>query len=306
MDFDLILKQLSFLRKNDTALIAFGSSVHKYELNPTLEESDILAFEKKEGVKLPKGYRDYLKNIGNGGAGPSYGLYSLEEARNGAGWHHPIKSLNDKTDDETEHPGELLISHNGCGLFTWLKITGSNGEIWFDGRTNCQEPYCIGDDFLVWYKNWIDGIFMENWFITNLGNEALELGQRGLFKESLDLFKVGVNIACEEYFDVPDEVRSAYLGIFCNVLYFLQNDNTGLPVDKELNNYFLDKCLIHAKDNPAIYFNAACVYNEMKDFDNVLMCIESAKKHYPDYEMMAEAIRTEELFSEFREKYSFY
>lgn len=303
MDFDLILKQIDFLRKNDTSFIAFGSKTHKYQLNPKLTEEELLDFEKKEGIELPKSYRDYLKNIGNGGAGPAYGLYSLEDARNGAGWYPPINDLNNKVGDEVDYPGELLICHYGCGLFTWLKLSGDEGEVWFDGRANGDEPYCITINFLAWYKTWLGWIFMENGFITELGNKAYKLGCNGLFKESFELFKVAVNIECKDYFEVTEEVRVEYLKIFCNVLYFLQNDNTGLPVDKELNYYFLEKCLFHGKENPAIYFNAACVYAEMKDFDNVLICIEAAKKYYDGYEMMMQAIRTEPMFSEFREKY---
>ena len=305
MDFNLIKSQIDYLKEHDTSFLPFGSEIHKYQLNPKLDEASILDFEKKEGIKLPNGYRDFLKHIGNGGAGPGYGLYPLDIARNGAGWYPPINDLNNKTKKELDSPGDLLISHNGCALFTWLKINSEKGEIWADGRANNQEPYCINDDFLAWYKNWLDSIFMEKGFITYLGNEAVQLGQRRLFKESIELFRLAVNIKCRQHYNVPEYVKDEYLKIFCNVLYFLQNDNTALPIDIELNNYFLDICLPHGKENPEIYFNAACVYNEMKDFDNVHTCIELAKKHYKDYELLLQTIRTEALFSEFRKKYSF-
>lgn len=305
MDFNLIKKQISFLKKHDTSYVVFGSKAHRYDINPTLDEDYILGFEKKEGIKLPLGYRDYLKNIGNGGAGPSYGLYPIEVARDGAGWHPPIKDFNNKTEEETKSPGELLVSHNGCGFFTWLKVTDHHGEIWFDGRSTDVAPYSINDNFLDWYKNWLDSIYMEYGFITHLGNEALQLGMNGSFKESIDLFRLAVTIKCKEHYKVNKDAKAEYLKIFCNVLYFLQKDNTGLPTDIELNNFFLDKCLLYGKENPAIYFNAACVYTEMKDFDNVLMCIEFAKKYYEDFEIMMDAIRTEEVFSEFRKINSF-
>lgn len=305
MDFNLVLMQIEFLQHNDTSFVQFGSEAHKYQLNPKLAESDLLDFEKKEGIQLPKSYRDYLKNIGNGGAGPAYGLYSLEDARNGAGWYPPINDLNNKVGDEVDYPGELLVCHHGCGLFSWLKLSGDEGEVWFDGSVNDEEPYCISDNFLEWYKTWLDGIYMETGFVANLGHEALQLAQNGLVKESLELFKVIANIDCKQHFEVTEQVKDEYLKAFCNVLYFLQNDNTGLPIDAELNTYFLEKCILHGKDNPAIYFNAACVYNEMKDFDNVQMCIDHAKKYYQDYKMMMDVINTEPVFSEFREKHNF-
>ena len=80
----------------------------------------------------------------------------------------------------------------------------------------------------------------------------------------------------------------------------MQNDNTGLPVNDELNHFFLKKALPYAEENPAIYFNAACLYNEMGDFKNVVRCIELAKLQYNDFDIMMEAIKNESVFLEFR------
>ncbi|MDF2193785.1 hypothetical protein [Paraflavitalea sp. CAU 1676] len=91
-----------------------------------------------------------------------------------------------------------------------------------------------------------------------------------------------------------------YLELYCNALYVCQNDNTGLPIDKALNERFLNKCLPFAPANPAIYFNAACLYVEMKDFEKTLECIQLAKKHtFDGYEGMMEAIATGSIFAEF-------
>lgn len=299
-DFNEIRKKIELLKRYDSSFAAFGSKTHEYIINPVLSESDIAKFEKIEQVNLPKSYRDYLKYLGDGGAGPNYGIYSLQDARNGAGWYLPIKDLNNKENDD-DSPGELLISHNGCGLFTWLKVSGpSAGEVWYDGRANDEDSRLINNNFLEWYKNWLDSIFFETGFIAYLGKEAFELGKKRLFKEAIELFKLGISIECRQHYTIRPEVKTIYLQILCNSLYFIQNDNTGLPVDVELNQFFLAKCLPYGKENPAIYFNAACVYNEMKDFINVTKCIQLAKQYYNDYEMMIETIKKEPIFAEFR------
>lgn len=62
----------------DTELKEFGSSMHKYQFNPVIPLSKVRDFEQRHRIKLPQGYVDFLTQVGNGGAGPDYGLYSLE------------------------------------------------------------------------------------------------------------------------------------------------------------------------------------------------------------------------------------
>jgi len=51
-----------------------------YWLRPPLDESEIAAFERKFGVRLPEHYRRFLHDVGDGGVGPGlYGLPSLRE-----------------------------------------------------------------------------------------------------------------------------------------------------------------------------------------------------------------------------------
>lgn len=297
-----IQKKIEFLKEHDKRFSLFGSDYHKYQIEPRLTESEVREFEKREKVQLPQGYRTYLTEIGNGGAGPNYGIFTLEEARNGAGFHAPIKDFNNKSDEEKEHPGDLLIGQNGCGIFTWLRIVGpSSGQINADFRANNSDPVCIAENFLTWYESWLDEVFYEKGFIHHLSAKALSLGQKGQYEESLELFRLLVDIDRKDYFDVQPQVWEACLQGFCNVLYFLQKDNTGRPIDAEKNQYFLEKCLPYGDENPAIYFNAACVYNEMKDFPMVAKCLEQAEISEEIHSLMKETIAKEALFSEFRE-----
>ena len=56
----------------------FGAERHKYRLNPTVSPEEVARFEAKYHVKLPEEYVFFLTQVGNGGAGPYYGLYPLE------------------------------------------------------------------------------------------------------------------------------------------------------------------------------------------------------------------------------------
>jgi hypothetical protein len=57
----------------------FGGDSHNFCVNPTLSEPDILAFEKEHRATLPDDFRQFLTNVGNGGAGPFYGVFPLGE-----------------------------------------------------------------------------------------------------------------------------------------------------------------------------------------------------------------------------------
>jgi hypothetical protein len=72
-----VLERLADLDRRDRRRRVFGASFHQYKLNPPLPVAMIEAFEKRYGVTLPGDYRLFLTEIGNGGAGPSYGLLTF-------------------------------------------------------------------------------------------------------------------------------------------------------------------------------------------------------------------------------------
>ena len=76
-----IQQKLSQAKAADKDLEVFGASSHKYHLNPPVSEAEVLAFEKKYGVSLPKDYRAFVQIIGDANAqkldimaGSYYGL----------------------------------------------------------------------------------------------------------------------------------------------------------------------------------------------------------------------------------------
>ena len=74
-----ILDTLQFLKRKDRRRRIFGSGLHNYELKPPLPAEEIEAFEKKYGITLPEDYKYFITQVGNGGAGPFYGVFPLGE-----------------------------------------------------------------------------------------------------------------------------------------------------------------------------------------------------------------------------------
>ncbi|MFN8577544.1 MAG: SMI1/KNR4 family protein [Candidatus Sericytochromatia bacterium] len=118
----------------------FGSSKHKYIINPCLSKDEINLFENKYKVRLPNEYKYFLMKVGNGVVGPYYGLNSLEDS---LGYHKhnntlfkdfPYKDeINQKNnrdlcyelflDDNENEPYNLYNEiHRGAlhNLFLWL------------------------------------------------------------------------------------------------------------------------------------------------------------------------------------------
>lgn len=55
----------------------FGSQIHKFKLNRVLGEDEVEWFERNYAIALPEDYRHFVTKIGNGGAGPTYGVFPL-------------------------------------------------------------------------------------------------------------------------------------------------------------------------------------------------------------------------------------
>jgi hypothetical protein len=74
-----IIEALDALDKKDPKRKLFGSETHQYRLNTPLPIKTIEAFETKHSITLPKDYRYFITAVGNGGAGPYYGLFRFGE-----------------------------------------------------------------------------------------------------------------------------------------------------------------------------------------------------------------------------------
>lgn len=179
-----IRDKLRRLRETDTGLSFFGAREHRYELNPPVPESVVAALEGKYGVTLPAQYREFLLSAGDGGAGPYYGLYPLRYAYEEMGWIKPgdirkpfplDRPWNPDGDAEEQydlpagaglHDGCIMLSHHGCGYWSFLVVTGAErGNVWDDFTTGDGGLHPTGNDFLGWYEWWLDtGLRRQMWF----------------------------------------------------------------------------------------------------------------------------------------------
>jgi hypothetical protein len=199
-----IKKKLVIAKNTDKDLKVFGADSHKYFVGETVNNEEILKFEKDYTIELPEDYKAFLLHIGNGGisyansaAGPGYGIYPLgkntneliyentelylkEEARiypkmTNEFWSDLNKNIEDNDDISTEEfdlelgkifSGLLPVGTQGCTYYYALVL---NGE--FKGRivnvdSDRQKPYfAFESNFLDWYERWLDEIIPENLMI---------------------------------------------------------------------------------------------------------------------------------------------
>ncbi len=169
---------LNQARETDKQLHVFGAQTHKYTLQPPATETAVLEFEKKHGIRLPEEYRDFLLYMGNGGAGPYYGIYGLPaldaEAEDDFYSYQadpvvfPDMSAEDwdlaadpdeKLEDTYPDPftGILPIGSQGCAYMTGMILHGPlRGRILYYNMDRCQPPFFVRETgFLAWYERWL-------------------------------------------------------------------------------------------------------------------------------------------------------
>jgi len=152
-----IAEKLDRLRRLGSVLDVLDISEPSYTLGPTRTDAELSALEQSCGVRLPDDYRAFLIHVGDGingdaecgGAGPGYGLYSVETLSELADrvcqpfpLEHSILQVTEleqsddywptwkDASDRTRH-GSLPLAHYGCGIFARLVLTGDgHGTVW--------------------------------------------------------------------------------------------------------------------------------------------------------------------------------
>jgi len=168
-----IKDKLEQLRKLDKKYVIFGSPKHRYQLNPKISKQQIENFEIKYGIELPDGYAKFLMHLGNGGAGPFYGVETLEGSLfddldykdpdtilnlskpfpHSTAWNLNFDSVFDVNENEAEYylelekfeevyfatslmDGSLAVCNLGCGINVHLIVNGNEyGNMWTDNRS---------------------------------------------------------------------------------------------------------------------------------------------------------------------------
>ncbi|GAA4840720.1 SMI1/KNR4 family protein [Kitasatospora terrestris] len=142
-------------------------------LRPALGEPEVRAFEQRHGVRLPPSYRAFLIEVGDGGAGPGFGVLGLEqlpedeeEALYGErvdclrpgflAAPFPYRAAVPRPPRETLcPPGALVITDYGGGDYARLVVNGPcAGQVWHDDQV--WAGLTPGPDFHTWYTRWLD------------------------------------------------------------------------------------------------------------------------------------------------------
>ncbi len=131
-----IKKQLEKAKAKDSDLEISGAHSHKYELRKPVSREKMEAFERKYGFCLPEEYRDFLLFAGDGGAGPYFGVYSLDEVERELG------------SERSYCPQKELVIYPEMSEEAWEELIGSDEE----GK---KERAAAFDHFgKPWYEGW--------------------------------------------------------------------------------------------------------------------------------------------------------
>lgn len=188
-----IKEKLLKLKELDKEYKIFGSKKHQYKMNEKKRLKDLEEFEILHQITVPEEYKIFLTEIGNGGAGPYYGLFSFEDGINIAKddyyapkldipFAHEFPFNNEVTKNFIDHyrecleegeynkikrlitpdilTGVLFLSDYGCGEEFILVVKGEQqGKVWFEGGNLIS---CLKRDnrtqmsFFDWYEDWLD------------------------------------------------------------------------------------------------------------------------------------------------------
>ncbi|MBD5112878.1 MAG: SMI1/KNR4 family protein [Ruminococcaceae bacterium] len=151
MDFVTEVKSLAALaRERNPNPQEFGAIKHKYLFDPPIGIDKVREFETASGLTLPEAYIQYLTQIGNGGAGPDYGLFPLEKIKAiydpneeifldkkdiDEEWAEICRAYDESLEnDDSEYlkieqrafNGSVIIGTPGCTMYTILMCKGEN------------------------------------------------------------------------------------------------------------------------------------------------------------------------------------
>ncbi len=197
--FNRIKKKLEEAKRKDAGLVVFGASSHQYKVHEKLAKKELADWQAKHQIKLPEPYAQLLTKVGNGGAGPYYGLYPLEKATaytdehalaakcvlypemSKEEWNHLVGALiHDEDIPDTEYDdarnrvlgGMLCIGTQGCEYDMYLVLDGVHkGKIVYTSEVYADHPFFFvyEDSILDWYERWLDEIILDYdiWWFGN-------------------------------------------------------------------------------------------------------------------------------------------
>lgn len=174
-----IRSKLDSIRRRWFRRSSFGEESHRFVLQPPITDPVLEAFESAHGVRLPEEYREFLLQLGDGGAGPGYGLLSLDKAAAfpQADDDPPANYLSrlcplrpevsrmrdwltsiDCSDDE-RYQGTIVLCDHGCCNYAVLVVSGpARGCVVNISLDDNPPVFARDNDFLAWYERWLDDV----------------------------------------------------------------------------------------------------------------------------------------------------
>ena len=174
-------------------LHTIGEREHRFRLRPPLSEQQVAAFEERNGARLPDDYRLFVTRLGNGGAGPYYGVEPLDPAARGLqlaapylfgpddlcasygavdlgslAWRHELLQNDHRDGYWEETSGALWLCRQGKAEWSYhdegepwtlLVVNGpGRGRLVTVEREGARFApiYLPARDFLAWYEEWLD------------------------------------------------------------------------------------------------------------------------------------------------------
>lgn len=173
----------------DKERAVFGASKHDYRLNPVISLAEVRQYEQAHNIKLPSEYVFFVTQVGNGGAGPYYGIYGIHTDKYAlssyggtpllsskltqAQWTETLAPMDDDdcSDDVFDQIEEIILSGTtsigtqGCSYEILAISAGAEENRIF--YTNCDwdsqaMPFDTQMTFLEWYENFFKEIIIGN------------------------------------------------------------------------------------------------------------------------------------------------
>lgn len=172
-----VREALAQLAAADPRRVCFGASAHGYRLRPPLSQARMEELEQAAGVRLPDDYRDFVLELGDGGAGPYHGLWPLDDPRQLAAL--PGVCLLGEASPPAGEPwrGAVALGHLGCGHVVYLVVSGPRrGQVWLDAATVGVVAQ-IAPHFIAYYAAWLRALQDGQWPLTHVPPGACALAQ---------------------------------------------------------------------------------------------------------------------------------
>ena len=219
----------------------FGANTHQYNLNPVLSLDDVQAYQKKYHVVLPSEYVFLITQVGNGGAGPYYGIYPLDlnqprpenlgtpfitSRLTQQQWTGKLMPISCENEDLEDCPDDLYeqieaevlqglypVGTQGCSYETMVTAQGeeTNRVFYVDVDWSYENPpYDTQMPFLKWYENFFLEIIAGN-RVDSYGTRIIKTEQELIdtfaHTEDLDQRKTILNSFVRFLTPKPESIR---------------------------------------------------------------------------------------------------